>query len=450
MNLLNRNEGEIKQAFRSGDLSVSVFGLGKMGLPLAAVFADKGAKVIGVDIDEEVVKKINQGNNPIEREPGLDDLVEDNVREGKLKATTDGIEAAKDSDISVILVPTLTDEKGNIQLGPVEETAKSISQGLEKGNVVVTEATLPPGTTEGLVPLLEESGLELGDFGLGHAPERTMSGTAIRDITGQYPKIIGASDEDTLKVLRAMYQIINDKGIIEMKDILSAEAVKVFEGVYRDVNIALANELAKYCEKKGIDALEVFEAANSQPFCDLHEPGAGVGGHCIPVYPWFVINQTESGNSRMLRTAREVNDSMPSHMANLIIEGLNGIGKPVKNSNIMILGLTFRGGVKEFMKSPAGPLIEKLKEMDGNVFAYDPLCDEKDAEKFGAKWKEEFDDIDVIVFLTGHEEFEELKLDEIKDKLRNNLIIDGRNIFDRKRVEKLGYVYQSVGNTSSS
>jgi len=445
MSILGKSAEEIEQSFKSGDITVSVFGMGKMGLPLAAVFADNGAEVIGVDVDKDIVKLINEGDNHIEKEPRLDELVKENVGKGRLRATSNGVEAASQADFNVILVPTLTDEKGNVQLGPVEDVAESISEGLEKGDIVVTEATMPPGTTESLVPLLEKNGLELGDFGLGHAPERTMTGTAIRDITGEYPKIIGGNNQETLQVLKGIYEVINSKGTIEMENIISAESVKVFEGIYRDVNIALANELAKYCETKGIEATKVFDAANSQPFCDIHEPGAGVGGHCIPVYPWFVINQTESGESQLLRTARTINDSMPFHIVDLVVKGLNQIGKAVKDSNVLVLGLTFRGGVKEFMKSPAGPVIENLNEMDGNVYAYDPICDEEDTQRFGADWKKDFGGIDVIVILTDHEEFADLNFNEIREDMRNEVIIDGRNIVDKEEVQEIGYIYKSIG-----
>ncbi len=221
--------------------------------------------------------------------------------------------------------------------------------------------------------------------------------------------------------------------------------MKEFEGVYRDVNIALANELAKYCEEKEINALDVFEAANSQPYCDIHEPGAGVAGHCIPVYPWFVINQTEKRNNELLRTAREINDSMPYHVVDLTVKGLNEIGRSLKDSNILILGLTFRGGVKEFMKTPAKPIIKELKKWSANVFAYDPICEPEDAERFGAEWKEDYENVDAIVIITDHEEFGELDFEKIGEKVRNKVVIDGRNMLDSKRIEELGFEYRRVG-----
>ena len=273
-----------------------------------------------------------------------------------------------------------------------------------------------------------------------------MTGTAIRDITGQYPKIVGASDEKTLEAVIGIYETINKKGVIPMSSIKAAEAVKVFEGVYRDVNIALANELAMWCEEHGLDALEVFRAANTQPYCHLHMPGAGVGGHCIPIYPWFVINLAKKSNPRLVKTAREINDSMPHHIVELTIKGLNQVGQPVKGSNILILGLTFRGGVREFMKSAAIPVIKELKEWGANIYAYDPLCTPEDAERFGAEWKEDFKDIDVIVITADHKEFKSLNLKEIAEQVRNKIIIDGRNVLEPEKAQKHDFIYLRVGS----
>ncbi|ASI99341.1 nucleotide sugar dehydrogenase [Thermococcus celer] len=446
MKLIGLNREEVKNALKTGRVTIAVYGMGKMGLPLAAVFADHGAKVIGVDINERVVENINRGENHIKEEPGLDELVRRNVEVGRLRATTDGIRAAKEADVMVILVPTLTDERGNLKLGPVYDVAEKISKGLERGDIIITEATMPPGTTESLIPIFEKSGLKVGEFGLAHAPERTMTGTAIRDITGQYPKIVGASDEKTLEAVIGIYETINGKGVIPMSSIKAAEAVKVFEGVYRDVNIALANELALWCEEHGLDALEVFQAANTQPYCHLHMPGAGVGGHCIPVYPWFVINLAKKTNPRLIKTAREINDSMPHHVVELTVKGLNDAGRPLKGSNVLVLGLTFRGGVREFMKAAAKPIIEELKEWGANVYAYDPLCTREDAERFGAGWKEDFRGIDAIVITADHREFKELNLERLAGEMRTKVIVDGRNVLDPEKARKYGFRYLKVGN----
>ncbi len=445
MNLLELAKEDIKEKFKKGELKVALFGLGKMGLPLASVFADKGARVIGVDIDEERVAAINSGKNPVREEPGLDELVRKNVEAGKLKATTDGVKASKEADVMIILVPTMIDDHGNVNLDPVYDATKKIAKGLERGNIIITEATMPPGTTESLIPILEEgSGLKIGEFGLAHCPERTMTGTAIRDITGQYPKIVGANDDRALNAVSAIYEIINAKGVIPMSSIKAAEAVKVFEGVYRDVNIALANELAIFCEEQNLGALEVFNAANTQPYCHIHKPGAGVGGHCIPVYPWFVMNLADKP-TRLIRMAREINDEMPRHMLELTLKALNYAGLSAKNANILVLGLTFRGDVYEFRKSPSIPFLNMLKEWSDNIYVYDPICSEKDAERFGVRWFEGYDNMDIIVIMNDAREFRNLDIKNLN--MRHKIIVDGRGLVDKKKAKELGYIYLGVGRS---
>ena len=274
MKIYGREKEEIIREVKSGRVSIAVFGLGKIGLPLSTIFANKGASVLGVDINEEIVHEINKGRNPIEGEPGLNELVERAVFAHRLKATTDGRYAARKADVMIIAVPTLIDDKKNIDLSAIEDVCGSIAAGLEKGDFVITESTLPPGTTKKvIIPILERSGLKLGEFGVAHCPERVSSGRAIEDITRAYPKIVGGADEKSTETAKALYSVINERGVIAVSDATTAEAVKVFEGVYRDVNIALANQLAIICEELGIDALEAFKAANTQPFCHIHAPG---------------------------------------------------------------------------------------------------------------------------------------------------------------------------------
>ncbi len=444
MDILTLDPKEIKEKLKNGEITIAVFGLGKMGLPLATVFADKGARVIGVDIDENRVKMVNSGINPVPGEPGLEEMLKKNVKEGRLIATIDGFEASKSADIMIILVPTLVDERGNVNLTPVYDAAEKISGGLESGNIVITEATMPPGATESLVPILEKSGLKLGEFGLAHCPERTMTGTAIRDITGQYPKIVGANNADTLNAVSAIYEVINRRGVIKMSSIKAAEAVKVFEGIYRDVNIALANELALFCEEQSLDVLEIIKAANSQPYCHIHMPGAGVGGHCIPVYPWFVINLSKRA-TRLIRTAREINEYMPRHMIELTLKALNIGGIAPKNANILVLGLTFRGDVYEFRNSPSISYIEMLKEWTKNIFVYDPMCNEKDAKRFGVSWWKGYEGMDAVVIMNDAKEFKNLDLKRMAREMRRKIIVDGRGIIERKRAESSGFIYLGVG-----
>lgn len=437
MKIYGLKKEEITKFFN--EITIAVYGLGKMGLPLAAIFAEKGATVIGVDINPEVVNSVNKGINHIREEPGLTELVKRNVEKGRLEATTDLVKAAKNSDLMVIIVPTLVRGK-KPDLSPVNSVAEKISKGLEEGDIVITESTMPPGSTETLIPILEKSGLKAGrDFGLAHCPERTMTGTAIRDITGQYPKIIGGIDEETKEALMGVYSVINSSGLIPVSDIKPAECVKVFEGIYRDVNIALANELTLVCEKHGINAMDVFKAANTQPYCNIHKPGA-VGGHCIPFYPYFVMDK----DTELIRTARKINDAVPGHIANLVVKGLNDLKKDVKNSNIMVLGISFRGGVKETIKSPAIEIIKMLNSLGANVYAYDPLFSREEIEEF-ARYSKDFENMDCIVVATDHEEFKGYNWGEIGERMRNKVVVDARQVVDPEEMKNVGFIYKGIG-----
>ncbi len=446
LKLLGLSKEQVKQVLAKGSVTIAVYGLGRIGLPLAAVFSDKGAHVIGVDIKDEVVDSVNKGINPYPDEPGLAELVKRNVEEGRLQATTDGAEAAKKADVMIIIVPVVADKKGRIRFNALLDVAEKISKGLERGDIVITETTLPPGATESLVPILNKSGLRLGDYGLAHAPERTMVGRVIRDITGEYPKIIGASDAATLEAVSGLYESINKKGVIRVSSIRAAEAVKVFEGVYRDVNIALANQLALWAEEQGLDVYEIIETANTQPYSHIHRPGAGVGGHCIPVYPWFLISTAKRVDLSLVRIARQVNDSMPRHIVELVIKALNRIGRSAKGSNVLVLGIAYRGNVKDHSNSPGLEIARILRdEWQANVYIYDPYYSPQEVQQLGFTWKNDYKDIDVIVIATDHAVFKKLDLDNISREARNKIIVDGRNVVNPLRAREKGFIYISVG-----
>lgn len=452
MKVFGLGKNAIMDAFGSGRVTVAVYGLGKMGLPLAAVFAERGARVIGVDIDRKIVDEINEGRCPIANEPGLPEMLEATVAAGRLSATTDGVAAAKQSDVMVILVPCLLNKDRSPDLTAVTEACSSISRGLSKGDFVILETTVPPRTTKDVVlPVLKQSGLKEGKFGLAFCPERTSSGRAIRDITGAYMKVVGGIDEESTETAEAIYSVINKKGVITVSDTTTAEAVKLFEGVYRDVNIALSNELALVCREMGVSSTEAFPIVN-EPFDEEHQryhvnllrPGAGVGGHCIPVYPYFVLKTTKT-DTKLIELARKINESMPFHMVDLIREGLNELGRSVKDSNILILGLAFRDGVKEARNSPAIPIIQRLKELQANVFLYDPLFSKEEIESFGAAYRDSFDNMDCLVIVTDHKEFREYDWQDIGRAVRSKVLVDGRQIVEPEKARRLGFIYKGVG-----
>ena len=422
-------------------MNATVFGVGKMGLPLAVAFASRGFNVTGVDLNQELVKKINAGKACLPEEPGVDELLAKTVAQGKFKATLDGVAAMKDADIAVILVPTLIHEtESGIKpdLSIVRQVAETIGKGIQKGTIVVTESTMPPGETNKLAPIIEkQSGLKLNEcFFLAHCPERTSSGTALRDITKQYPKVIGASSPKAAQKLKAIYEKVNSAGVIVVSDVKTAEAVKVFEGVYRDVNIALANELARVCERLGVDAGEVIGTANANgahPYTHLLKPGCGVGGHCIPYYPYFIMGN----DTPIVSLARRTNDAMPLRTVKRILaEGAR---------SVLVLGLTFRGGVKEFRKSPAIEMIKHFKERGVEVFARDPLCSDREVSEFGAEPKHDFKGVDAVIVATNHKEFKETNWKKALQEMRGKTVFDGVGMLDQKTIEKAGGRYLAWG-----
>lgn len=446
LKLLSLSREEASKKLKEGMITVSVFGLGKMGLPLALVFAEHGAKVIGVDINERLIDAVMKGENPLPFEPGVGEMLERALKRRNFFATTDGAYASSQSDLIVVIVPVYASKSG-IDLRNMDQAMQQIGSGLREGSIVVTETTLPPGTTEGYIPTLEKlSGLKAGeDFGIAHAPERTMSGRVVKDITESYPKILGAINSKTLEPLAGIYSVINKKGVLPVSSIRAAEAVKVFEGIYRDVNIALANELAMISELMGLNVNEIIDAANSQPYSHIHRPGAGVGGHCIPVYPWFIIHKFPE-LARIIRLSREVNELMPLHMVELTLRAMNAAGRALKGSRIIVLGLSYRGNVKEHINSPSIPLANELIGWGSDVEVMDPYYTDDEIESYGFKpFSGSFREADAIVVATDHKQFREINLKELREEMRTPVIVDGRYIFlDRKELDSFFYVAPGI------
>lgn len=364
---------------------VSVIGLGKAGLPLAAVIADSDIEVIGVDLDEKKCNMINSGINPIPEEPGLTNLIK--IHGGKnLKATSD-YKQASGCNVYVVIVPLFLNENFEPDFRALESALRNVGKILKNGDLVVVETTVPPMTTETLILnwLEQESKLKFGDFHLAYSPERIMTGYSISRLK-EFPKVIGGVNKESgLRAFEFYKKFIPNIRLVSSSRV--AEFTKIIEGCYRDVNIALANELFKIARNLDLDFFEARENANHD-FCDIHLPSTGVGGHCIPVYPWFLIKLMEKmGKSdfKLLKTSREVNDDMINFWAWLLAnECLKN--KPFKNIKICIKGIAYRKGVKEIYYSRNLALAKLLKEKNFNVGVYDDLYSKNEIEKLGLKW----------------------------------------------------------------
>lgn len=388
-------------------MKINVVGLGKAGLPLAAVIADSGLQVVGSDLDKSKVEMINKGFNPIEEEPGLKELIK--KYGGKsLKATSDTIKAAKECNVHIVIVPLFIDDNKVPDFSILKAAFSNVAKGLKKKDIVVLETTVPVGTTENLLKdILEKgSGLKAGlDFYLAYSPERIMTGYSISRYK-EFPKVIGGiNTESTDKAFEVYKKFANP---VKVSNARTAELVKVAEGIYRDVNIALANELFKAAEKYDIDFWEMRKAANHQ-FCNIHEPG-NVGGHCIPVYPWFIIHEMEAP---LIKKAREVNDGMIDYYYKKI-ESI--IGKK-KNAKIGIIGLSYREGVKEKAYSRSFAMIKLIKAKGHDVYGLDSLYSKEEIENvFKVKVLDDFRKMDAIILMNKEVKYKD-KLMAIKDKV---------------------------------
>ena len=370
-------------------MKVAVVGLGKAGLPLAAVIADSGFEVIGIDLDEKKCKMVNSGKNPIPEEPGLDELIK-KYGGKRLRATTD-YKDAEDCKAYIVIVPLYLDDNNNPDFDALESAFRNVGKLLKNGDIVVLETTVPPFTTEKIVRgwLEEESGLKLGEFYLAYSPERIMTGYSISRLR-EFPKIIGGVDEESGKKAYELYKkFIPNLHLIS--NARSAEFIKIIEGCYRDVNVALANELFKIAEEIRVDFFKAREKANHE-YCHIHLPSTGVGGHCIPVYPWFLIKEMEKKEkfsyAKLLRTARELNDEMVNYWAERIVLECLKVNKLLSEVKICIKGITFRKGVKELYHSRNLALAKLLAEKGLDVGVWDELFTPEEVEELGLKWRE--------------------------------------------------------------
>ncbi len=420
MKIYGLSQEIITRALKDGLVTIEIFGMGKMGLPLAVASAEVGARVIGVDLNAGLTNMINQGKNPYPLEEGLDELLKELVETHALRAVSE----PELADVYIILVPTVLDERKRPALSTLATVTETIAKLLKPGDLVIEESTVPPGTCQNiLLPMLLRSGLQLGTFGLAHAPERTSSGRALKDIKGAYPKVMGGIDQPSTIAASTLYSLINSAGVIETSSIATAEAVKVFEGIYRDVNIALANELALLSQRWGINIMEAISAANTQPYSHIHTPGAGVGGHCIPVYPNFVSHQPEA---EIIRLARRRNEEMPLILVSLALDEIKRLGVMPEEAKVLLMGIAFRPKVKENRYSPFYGARDALREAGARVFAWDPLYTREEIAALGVEPADSLAGMDAAILVTEHTEFIEMNWEAMIRKMNHPVVVDGR------------------------
>ncbi len=430
-------------------MNITVVGLGKIGLPLAVQFASRGHRVRGADINPDVVATVNAGTEPFPGEAFLAEKLADVVARGLLEATTSTADAVAASEAVVVVVPLHVDADGEPDFAWMEAATEQIGAGLRPGTLICYETTLPVGTTRNRwKPLLEStSGLTEGDgehgFHVVFSPERVLTGRVFADLR-KYPKLVGGLSPEGARRAREFYEAVLEfderpdlsrgNGVWDLGSAEAAELAKLAETTYRDVNIGLANQFGTFAAAHGIDVYQVIEASNSQPYSHIHRPGIAVGGHCIPVYPRLYLFNDPTAT--VVRAAREANAGMPAYTVGLA----KGAYGDLSGARVVVLGASYRGGVKETAFSGVFPTVEALTAEGATALVHDPMYDDDELRALGFEPYHLGEPVDVAVLQADHAGYRELGKDDLPGV---RLVVDGRNMLDAERFE--GVPFRVVG-----
>jgi UDP-N-acetyl-D-mannosaminuronic acid dehydrogenase len=424
---------------------VAVIGLGYVGISLAALLASKGYDVVGIDISQDRAEAVNRGSLPLRGdEPGLGAMLSRAVRKGDLVAGT-SFHALRDRKVIFVCVDTPIDSERRPDHSRLEAAIKNVARNVRKGALVVVESTIAPGTMLGLVAktLERESGLKVGrDLKLAHCPERVMPGRLLYNLT-HYDRVIGGLDKASLRRASTIYSNLT-RGKLHPTDLTTAEVVKTAENAYRDVQIAFANEVALISEKVGVDAFEVRRLVNTCPFRDMHTPGAGVGGHCLPKDPWLLAHGGREAGPKLIPAARAINDSMPFHVLDLADSALKETGRRLKGSVVAVMGASFLQDSGDMRNSPSVPVVASLTSAR-ELRVHDPYVEEVEGRPVEKDLRKALEGADLAVFMVAHKEYSRLTPAAIKKLMRTPAVVDGRNIFSVDRMRRAGIVYRGVG-----
>jgi UDP-N-acetyl-D-mannosaminuronic acid dehydrogenase len=414
----------------STDTKLCVIGLGYIGLPTASMFATHGYQVLGVDIKRATVEAVNNGVAHIQ-EPGLKTLVEAAVKSGNLRAST----TPQEADVFIIAVPTPATPDKRADLGAVISATETIAPYLRTGNLIVLESTVPPGTTTDIVvPLLERSGLRAGqDLFVAHAPERVLPGRILVELV-QNDRVIGGIDSASAERAVSLYRSFV-AGRIFLTHVTMAELVKLMENTYRDVNIALANELARISDQLGTSIWEAIELANRHPRVNILQPGPGVGGHCIAIDPWFIVEKAPT-EAHLISMARQVNDGMPAYVSRLILDLVRSIPEP----RVAVLGVTYKANVDDTRESPALHVAEMLSQAGCEVRLHDPYVYPQVT----------LDDVvigtDCLALLVNHWEYADLDPASLALRMRNRRLFTAKNLVPYEPWLEAGFRVKRLGD----
>ena len=444
------NTDEVRNSLESKSLVVCVVGIGRIGLPTALSFAKAGLQTIGVVINEKLVDSINTGNFPLKDEPGYEEIFNEVRKNGNFSATTNINEAISKSNLILLSLPTPMDKKNIPSYFALESVGKQLSRILQSNSLIVVESTIEPGFIENdLINILEETNrLHIGkNFTIGVCPENANPGEILHDFTN-LPRLVGGIDEQTTKIITMIYDFVFSVELVVMPDCKTANAVKLTTNVFRDVNIAFVNELSLMFEKLGIDTLKVLDAAKRKYNFQIHYPGAGVGGPCLPINSYQLLNTARRIDSKLsiIKQSREINEKMPEHVINLTLDGFKKCKKSIKDSTVLILGISYKPDVKDIQLSPAKIIINKLMALGARIKIYDPYY--KGSQMFGINVEQNIEDVlskvDASIIITAHKEFQEIN-PKIFTKMKTPILIDSRGVVDTSSADDVGLVFRGLG-----
>ena len=444
------NIEDVRKSLDSKTLRVCVIGIGRIGLPTALSFAKSGLQTIGVDINENLVQNINSGKFPLKDEPGYNEIFDDVIKNKKFSATTNIEEVVSNSDLILLSLPTPMDENNIPDYSALRNVATKLSEILSPNSLVIVESTIEPGFIEDeMVSIISKSGrLEIEkNFFIGVCPENANPGEILHDFTN-LPRLVGGINHNITKIIKTIYKFVFSVELVEMSDCKTANAVKLTTNVFRDINISFVNELSLMFDKLGIDTIKVLEAAKKKYNFQVHYPGAGVGGPCLPINSYQLLNTGKRTGSKLsiIESGRKINENMPERVIELTSDAFKECKKSIGNSEILILGVSYKPDVKDIQLSPAEHIIRKLQDLGANIHIYDPYF--SSSQVFGITSEDNIEDIiskvDAVIIVTGHDEFKKLQIHTFT-KMQHPILIDTRGIIDPSIAKQEKLIFRGLG-----
>ena len=448
--IIMNNLEDVRESLTKKSLRVCVIGIGRIGLPTALSFAKSGLSTIGVDINENLVQNVNSGKFPLKDEPGYEEIFNNVIKNKTFSATTNIEDAVSNSDLILLSLPTPMDENNIPDYSALRNVGSQLSEILSPNSLVIVESTIEPGFIEDeMVSLISKSGkfqVEKNFF-IGVCPENANPGEILHDFTN-LPRLVGGINPQITKIIKTIYEFVFAVELVEMPNCKTANAVKLTTNVFRDINIAFVSELSLMFEKLGIDTNKVLEAAKKKYNFQVHYPGSGVGGPCLPINSYQLLNTARrtGSNLSIIESGRKINEKMPDHVIKLTSDAFKESGKSIQNSNVLILGISYKPDVKDIQLTPAEEIIKKLQNLGAKIKIYDPYFNSKNI--FGIDVENNIENAiinsDATIIVTAHSEFKKLEL-SLFTKMKTPILVDTRGIIEPHDVKQHKIIFRGLG-----